>query len=318
MLDPGHFPPHNRTAMQMTTSTAQIGPFTFLLDRDRPFNRIIHSKVKHFELDSTTLGVSIKFVTKGTETYIINGQKVLVQPGEFLIANHLRDLTIDIHESKAVEGVCLYLDPYRLAALWQSEQQSDQALLDHPYEQNTRPLDFFEAVFSAQRSPLSNILSHLAPFQTFQRSWKEPLIKEAFFHELATRLIQHKQHTERQLKSIPSVKRSTKIELHKRLNLALDFMHQNLDAPIQLSDIAKVAYLSEYHFLRTFKSCFQVTPHQYLLQLRLQRAKELLRQTGLPVRQVAEQAGFTDAQYFNRLFRKRIGLSPRDFRNSKT
>lgn len=87
-------------------------------------------------------------------------------------------------------------------------------------------------------------------------------------------------------------------------------------APRGLADLAAVAGLSRYHFLRTFKNVVGVTPHQWLLRIRLRDAAEVLRTTSLPVTDVALNVGFDDLSNFIRSFRAEYGISPRRYRAS--
>jgi AraC family transcriptional regulator len=86
------------------------------------------------------------------------------------------------------------------------------------------------------------------------------------------------------------------------------------DSPCDLSALAREARLSPYHFLRTFQSVTGVTPHQYLLRLRLQRAAVRLRTEPAKVVDIALECGFGDVSNFNRTFRAEFGMSPRAWR----
>jgi len=81
-----------------------------------------------------------------------------------------------------------------------------------------------------------------------------------------------------------------------------------------LRELARKARLSPYHFLRTFQSVAGVTPHQYLLRLRLQRAAVRLRTEPTKVVDIALESGFGDVSNFNRTFRAEFGVSPRAWR----
>lgn len=81
-----------------------------------------------------------------------------------------------------------------------------------------------------------------------------------------------------------------------------------------LADLAAVAGLSRYHFLRTFRNVVGVTPHQWLLRSRLRDAAEQLRVTSIPVTQIAWNVGFDDLSNFIRSFRAEFGVSPRRYR----
>lgn len=78
--------------------------------------------------------------------------------------------------------------------------------------------------------------------------------------------------------------------------------------------LAKTAAMSPYHFLRTFRQVIGITPHQYVLHIRLHRAAQRLRTSSAPVSQIALEAGFNDLATFNRRFRRLLGLTPSAFR----
>lgn len=102
--------------------------------------------------------------------------------------------------------------------------------------------------------------------------------------------------------------------LRRRMARVADWMHSRVTSPVGLGEAAREAGLSAYHFLRGFRRVTGVTPHQYLVRLRLGRAARLLVRTDLPVTQVALDAGFEDLSNFIRTFRRATGTSPRRFR----
>src|SRR6478672_4926696 len=74
------------------------------------------------------------------------------------------------------------------------------------------------------------------------------------------------------------------------------------------------ACLSPFHLLRMFQSAFQQTPHEYLQQCRLERAKFLLEKTRVPVTAICLDCGFTSLGAFSTFFQKKCGISPREWR----
>jgi AraC family L-rhamnose operon regulatory protein RhaS len=100
---------------------------------------------------------------------------------------------------------------------------------------------------------------------------------------------------------------------------ALSFIEQNyMDPGLRASDIATNSFLSSRQLERLFHQFFQVTPNQHLTDTRLSRAQELLASDiSLSINQTAQRSGFSDSNYFSRVFKKNIGLSPRDYRRSK-
>ena len=91
----------------------------------------------------------------------------------------------------------------------------------------------------------------------------------------------------------------------------------NLESNIDLADLAAVANLSRCHFARAFKQSVGATPHDYLVQRRLERAQELLADTEMPLAEIALATGFSDQSHFSRRFREHLNASPSAFRRAR-
>jgi AraC family transcriptional regulator len=92
------------------------------------------------------------------------------------------------------------------------------------------------------------------------------------------------------------------------------WLEANAAAPVSLEGAAREAGLSPFHFLRLFARVIGVTPHQYLLRIRLRRAAKLLAGEDLPVTEVALESGFADLSNFVRTFHRAAEMSPGKFR----
>ena len=93
-----------------------------------------------------------------------------------------------------------------------------------------------------------------------------------------------------------------------------EYIETNLESPLTLQELATTAGLSASHFARAFKQSEGVTPHQYLMNCRLRRAKWLLAGTDLPLSEIAIVTGFAEQSHFSRQFRKHVGVTPRSYR----
>lgn len=103
------------------------------------------------------------------------------------------------------------------------------------------------------------------------------------------------------------------LTLH-RLADTLGYMERHFNAPIQTTDLARRAHLAPSTFNRLFKQATSMSPAQFLIQRRLQHARQQLLQTRLSVVEIALASGFSDSNYFTRLFRQHFQLSPRAYR----
>lgn len=99
-----------------------------------------------------------------------------------------------------------------------------------------------------------------------------------------------------------------------RLNRVTDFMRQNCTREIRLWELADLAGMSPHYFCELFKKSTGVTPYQFLLRCRMERAKQLMRSPQLNIRQIAEATGFTNQSHFGKVFRRFVGVTPMQFR----
>jgi AraC family transcriptional regulator len=97
----------------------------------------------------------------------------------------------------------------------------------------------------------------------------------------------------------------------------VEYVEEHLDAGPTLEQLAAVVRLSPYHFARQFKAATGLPPHQYVIARRVERAKQLLQaRTDLSLAEVAARAGFVDQTVFCRHFKRRVGVTPGQFRRS--
>jgi len=91
-------------------------------------------------------------------------------------------------------------------------------------------------------------------------------------------------------------------------------IEQNLSQPMTVADLASEARLSPFHFARAFKHSVGTSPHRYVTERRIERAKSLLLDGDLPICRVAQESGFTSQQHFTGVFRRFTGAPPATYR----
>lgn len=98
------------------------------------------------------------------------------------------------------------------------------------------------------------------------------------------------------------------------LNQAIDYIHAHLDQEIRLTDLAQALGLSSCYFASLFKRSTGLAPHQYVIQRRLWKAKELLKTTNEPISEIALACGFANQSHLTRAFRQHFNLTPKAYR----
>ena len=98
-----------------------------------------------------------------------------------------------------------------------------------------------------------------------------------------------------------------------KLQQITEYINEHLHEEVKLIELAAIVQISPYHFLRLFKQSTGITPHQYILQRRIDKAKYLLRQSELSITDIALRVGFCDQSHFTRCFKRLVGMTPKQF-----
>jgi len=101
----------------------------------------------------------------------------------------------------------------------------------------------------------------------------------------------------------------------QKLKLVIDYIDEHLEFSITIDELSKHASLSQHHFSRSFKKTTRLSPHQYIIQQRIEKAKQMISQQKISIDQIAITCGFSHQSHLNRHFKKLTGLTPRAFQN---
>lgn len=107
-----------------------------------------------------------------------------------------------------------------------------------------------------------------------------------------------------------------KMPISKEAECMKKYIEEHISQNIALKELSDLVYLSESQVIRSFKREFGLSPHEYSLNLKLEQAKKLLRNTTLMVREIAEYLGFCDAHYFSYIFKHKTGKTPLEYRRN--
>jgi AraC family transcriptional regulator len=100
----------------------------------------------------------------------------------------------------------------------------------------------------------------------------------------------------------------------KKLHRVLTCIDARLPESIRVDELAAEAQMSPFHFARMFKKAVGHPPHAYITQLRMERAKTLLAEGKMSLRDIARNVGFQTQAHFSGVFHKRVGMTPRTYR----
>jgi AraC family transcriptional regulator len=101
-----------------------------------------------------------------------------------------------------------------------------------------------------------------------------------------------------------------------KLRCAIAYILAHLEHKLSLAELATVAQMSPAHFARLFKCATGQTPHQYVITCRMERAKQLLTETTIPLHEIAAQSGYADQSHFTALFRQYVATTPKVYRDA--
>ena len=260
------------------------------------------------------LPLSLKCMFNGRALYRIDRAEFSVDDGGYLILNNGQPYSIEIASPTRVETFVLWFPNGWAEDVARGLSEPVNGLLDEPGRGGNNA-SFFERYTPHDKTVSPQIRELRAAFKSGE------IIEDEWLEEKLRALLAAMARTQSLVKrgtnELPAMRASTREELWRRVNRARDFLHAHLGSGIKLSNVAAAACLSPFHLLRTFQAAFHQTPHQYLTQCRLERAKFLLEKTRLPVTTICLDCGFASLGSFSALFQKSCGMSPRKWRASR-
>jgi AraC-like DNA-binding protein len=252
-------------------------------------------------------GAGILTMLSGSGRFTVNDETITLDPARYLVIDQGSRLSIRLASGSASEGRSraevepLFLffraDTVREAL---TKYHTDLCWLERAHLMNAVLKDRFEW--------LVRLGSSCSSFSSLKA--------DGMIREILLDLTRQSLAAEAMAGRLAVSRRSTRIELFKRLSQAREWIDANYASPLPLESMAEKAQLNHQHFLRMFRDCFGSTPHQYLIEVRLIAARELLADTTEPVTAICRMAGFESAPSFTNLFRRRFGASPTVFRHS--
>lgn len=269
-------------------------------------------RASRYEVEAAGLPLSLKTIAGGRARYRIGRHEMTMDDRGWLVVNEGQAYAIEIAEPVPVETFIVWFPRGWAEDAWHGASRSSGELLTTPGAETRVGFDERYMANDDTVAPLARRLRlALARGRAAENSWLEERLRE-----LLAGMFAAQSDLRRQVARLPALRAATREELWRRLNRARDFLHAHCETGPSLTDAARVAALSPYHLLRTFRAAFGLTPHGWLTACRLERAKFLLAATTAPVTEVCGLVGYDGLGTFSAWFRQRTGLPPRAWRRA--
>lgn len=270
---------------------------------------INYSMLREFYSPVGFRSFSIKYVLEGSEKYTVNGNVFKVPQGQYLLANSHCEGDVYIESKDLVKGVCIDISPELLSEVVASHADPSSPVPDTALDRFFNSNDFVENTYKTTNTKLGRYLTHVG--KTLNADpFKQREFTNEFFYTLAENLVADYMVVFKEYQNIRALRPSTRKDLYRKVSRGKEFLDECFSSRTSIADVAREATLSEYHFFRLFKSMYGISPHQYLVKQKLERAYELLKDGHGPVAAVSQYSGFPDVFSFSRTFKKHYGISP--------
>ena len=270
------------------------------------------SLLQPYECPEHASAIGILLTRRGNCHYYVNGIRNQVDHDKVLFVNRYSQLAIKIPD-KDSSPVLLFFHSRLPDLVQHSLYNSDDTLLDNI--SGTLPYDFSYLERIHHNPHLHQTVSSLIELGSSCSSFAS-LKADIIIRNLFEDLLKENQDAYKLAQNLQAAKASTRLELFKRVSLAKDWMEENYNAGINLENMAAIAAMNSQHFLRMFKQIYHTTPHQYLMELKLKKAKYLLGSTRVSIGEICDTIGFESVYSFSLLFKSRFGLAPTHFRKA--
>ncbi|HUE21054.1 MAG TPA: AraC family transcriptional regulator [Bryobacteraceae bacterium] len=278
---------------------------------------VLNGRGTRYEVNDYRTTLSLKSVVRGAARYHTPQGHYLLTPDTFLILNDGQrySLEFDGHGRVPTETLCPFFQRGFLEQAAACAAALPELHLDD-IDRATPALEFCERLYSKSGDPKTGgVARALAELHAGLRGPQAsaPWLEDRLY-ALAQSLAGLRIQVRGEAQAFPGLRPATRMELYSRLYRGRDFLLSCYDQPLTVAAAARVAGLSPFHFQRMFKLAFGRTPMQLLQQTRLEAARRLLTHTGDGITAICFAVGFESPGSFSWLFRKRFGVSPRDFR----
>jgi AraC family transcriptional regulator len=289
------------------------------LSLNKPVNadRVYYSELLEWFTNNAFRSFSIKFVMQGTIYYRCKYKEYKVQQDHFLLTSKQSAAQAYFDSKQPVKSICIDICPTSIAEAYtlllkKGELDLDNFMagyFDHPY--------FFEHVYNVQESVVGKQLQKLSSVLN-NGQFHANMINEEWFLQLVELIILQEKGNYLSLNNIPAKKTATRKEIYERLIQGKQYMAACYYLNPDIATVAQNCSLSTFHFFRSFKQAFGISPYQYMMQLRLKYSLRLMLEENYSLTDIASLCGFPDLFTFSKAFKREYGMSPSKYQASSS
>jgi AraC family transcriptional regulator len=256
--------------------------------------------------------LGIRFLFSGKEEYTMGKRNLVLFPGYFFVINEGTSYKRLYRPEKNNSSIGLTFSNQFLAEFKDNCSYKDNHLLSAYSPEEISKWNIADKLYTLSGDMRFSIL-HFKDYLE-KGGNDEPLLLEYMHHCLLNCYMIHSQENLKAARQLKIVNAETKEDVFKRLGLAKEYLQANYQKNVRLADIADYSCFSVNHLIRMFQQAYNQTPYQYLIELRLQRSRTLLKDTYYPVNEIGNIVGFESTSSFIRLFKEHFNITPLKFR----
>ncbi|GJM60718.1 helix-turn-helix domain-containing protein [Persicobacter diffluens] len=297
--------------MQLSKEFHQYRKLEQLVENKTSY-QLEHAELHIFETHEVAEKISLKFDAPVLAT-MMQGKKIMqlnegksfnFLPSESLLLLPETPMLIDFPEAS-------FQNPTRCLAMTISEEKIKEILqlINERFksrEENEWLMSRINFHFKHDYA-LQQVLQHILLIFTEDHPTKD-LFLDFALKELLIRILQHEKKAQYE-------KGEQAIYSNNRVAFIMQYIQQHLDEPLDIKTLSQKVYMSESHFHRVFKNEVGISPIEYLIEKRISKARNLLQNPEIPIKEVYLACGFNNISYFNRQFKRKNHCSPKTFRN---
>ena len=253
--------------------------------------------------------LSLFSTSKGKSFVSVEGKRTPVSQDYFFLSNASQRYTLEIEKRQPSEVFNIHFGEKWAEEVLTSITSKTETLLNDPDHARQTSIHFYNKLFYKDEQ-VQFLQRELLLAQN-----EDSLRQDELLFTLLTHMLSQQQLITRQSLMISVSKSRTREEILKRLFLATDYIYAFYNQSLSLEELARISCLSKFHFLRLFKQVFHKTPHQFIIEVRMKKGMQLLRDPRTEVKQVAKQLGFENVSSFSRLFYNQHQIYPSQFRD---